>query len=715
MTQSIQDIRNQLLVARLPAMPQILLKLIELCESDEAGMSELAKLIANDAGMTAKVLGVANSAAYHRGGNKVGLVQALNVLGSELIKTLVISESVYQTFNGFPHASGLDLRGFWKHSLTVAVLAREIAKAMNYAQPEEAYLAGLLHDVGQLALLAAAPNDYVHMFMLPDKADLCVLEQNALHISHAEAGAWLIERWNLDSFMADSILYHHEDTARLETAHPLIRIVRLAHVIGDADAEKQLAAEAGALCKIEVTELQGIVQGASAQIKRAAEYLGVDISGVQDVLAPPVHMPVASVSDQAQGRLTDEIRNRSLMAELGQALARQKGDAQMLDAMRQNARMLFNMEDTVIFLMDGNGQALVGVSFDSQRQRLAEFSITLSAGGVIAESALQRRPAFIGPERGLRSIAEDQLLRIFAAECLVCVPIASASRCLGMLVAGVPGWRMVDLKRQEKWLQTFGTQAASALSAASDRGEIDRRIASLKDEYKASSRKMVHEVSNPLAIIKNYLGVLDEKSSRQEPLTDEISILNEEIDRVSNILGEFAGAVPKVQENVTDMNRVVRDLVRLFRESKFMPPSVQISAQMPEEPAEIDGSADVIKQVLINLIKNAVEALPVGGQIVVQNNGSVFRDGRAFYELSVIDTGPGIPADILAHLFSPVQSTKAGKNRGVGLSIVHGLVKRLNGLISCRSSKEGTVFELLIPARTATRPMAAVVSARDMA
>jgi nitrogen-specific signal transduction histidine kinase len=68
----------------------------------------------------------------------------------------------------------------------------------------------------------------------------------------------------------------------------------------------------------------------------------------------------------------------------------------------------------------------------------------------------------------------------------------------------------------------------------------------------------------------------------------------------------------------------------------------------------------------------------------------------------------------LAHLFSPVQSTKAGKNRGMGLSIVQGLVKKINGLISCRSSKEGTVFELLVPARKVARPMAAAVSTRDM-
>ena len=702
-----------MLVARLPAMPQILLKLIELCDADEAGMAELAKLISNDAGMTAKVLGVANSAAYHRGGGKVGLLQALNVLGSEFIKTIVISQSVFQTFNGFPHASGIDLRGFWKHSLTVAVMAREVAKATDYAQPEEAYLAGLLHDVGRLALLSAAPNEYVRNFLMQDNADLCAVEQRFLHISHAEAGAWLIERWNLDSFMSDSVLYHHEATARVQDAHPLIRIVHLAHLLTDRDPAVSLEKDVGAICQIESADLEVILQGAAAQVMRAAEYLGVDISGVGDVLTPPVPLPIAT--DQAQVRLKDEVRNRALLAELGQALGRQTGDAQLLDAIRQNARMLFNLEDTVIFLTSGNGQAMVGVSFSEQRQRLAEFAIRLSAGGAMAEAALHRRPAYIGPEKGARSIVEDQLLRIFGAECLVCVPIASGARCLGLMVAGVAAWRMPDIKHQEKWLQVFGTQAAMALNAASDRGEIDRRIARLRDEYKANSRKMVHEVSNPLTIIKNYLGVLDEKSSRQEPLTEEISILTEEIERVSHLLSEFAGAAPKVQTEATNINGVVKHLVHLFRESKFLPASVQISAQMPDQPAEVDGAADVIKQILINLIKNSVEALPFGGQIVVQINGVVMRDGRAFRELCVIDTGPGIPAEVMANLFLPVPSTEPGKNRGVGLSIVHGLVHKLGGLISCRSSKEGTVFEMLIPAKKQLVSVATPASAKDMA
>jgi HD-like signal output (HDOD) protein len=245
MHQPDHDIRNRLLIARLPAMPQILIKLIELLQTDDAGMPELADLIAKDAGMTGKILAVANSSAYQRGNRSVGLEQSLVSLGTDMIKTLVISESVFQTFNNFPHSGGTDLRAFWKHALGAAVVARDAARLMDYAHVEEAYLAGLLHNVGRLALLATAPREYATNFLARDDADLCAIEQRTLQITHTEAGAWLIERWNLDSFLADSVLYHHEPLARLESSHPLIRIVRLAHLLCCHD-DQQEAVDSGA-------------------------------------------------------------------------------------------------------------------------------------------------------------------------------------------------------------------------------------------------------------------------------------------------------------------------------------------------------------------------------------------------------------------------------------------------------------------------------------
>jgi C4-dicarboxylate-specific signal transduction histidine kinase len=210
---------------------------------------------------------------------------------------------------------------------------------------------------------------------------------------------------------------------------------------------------------------------------------------------------------------------------------------------------------------------------------------------------------------------------------------------------------------------------------------------------------VVHEVNNPLAIIKNYLGVLDGKLSRQEPVTAELSILNEEIDRVGHIISEYAGIAPKPQIGQTDINQVINDLVKLFRESKFLPPSVQIMTRVTEQSSEIDASINTLKQILVNLIKNAVEALPKGGLIVITNNGQVQRDGHVFVELSVRDTGPGISPEVMAKLYSPVQSTKAGENRGLGLSIVHKLVNGINGQVNCKSTKAGTEFEIRLPAR----------------
>jgi putative nucleotidyltransferase with HDIG domain len=697
-----QDIRNRLLVARLPAMPQILLKLLELCQSDETGMAELAKLIANDAGMTSKILNVANSAAYHRGGAKVGLLQALHVLGADMIKTLVISESVYQTFNGFPHSASNDLRGFWKHSLTAAVVAREMAKVMGYAHCEEAYLAGLLHDVGRLALLAAAPNEYSFNFTAQDSEELCAVEERSLQISHAEAGAWLIGRWNLDSFMADGVLYHHEAAERVVNAHPLIRIVHLAHWLANHDGQTPLPENAGALCQISVGDMESIRGGAAAQVIKAAAYLGVDLSGVDDVVAPVAHTaptaPTPAVNP-VQQRLSDEVRNSALMAEMGQSFARQKDDRQLLEVMRQNARILFHLENTVFLRMNGALQTLVGVSMGEQHQRLSEFSIAMSGGGAIAESARQGKLCFISREQELCGLGEDQLMRVFAADCLICVPLSAGAKCLGVLVGGVPSWQRDDLKRRERFLQAFGAQAATSLDTADrERGEVERRIAIVQDEHRQDSRRVVHEISNPLTIIKNYLGVLDDKLVGQEDVSAELSILHEEIDRVGNLLSEFAGAQPKEQKGLTEINQVVNDLVRLFRESKFLPPSVQIIARMSEQACEMDGAAGTLKQILVNLIKNAVEAMPNGGNIEVVNNGLVQRDGRAYFDLCVKDSGPGIPTQVLAKLFSPVQSTKSGVNRGIGLSIVYSLVKKLNGQISCVSSQTGTQFEIHLPA-----------------
>jgi HD-like signal output (HDOD) protein/signal transduction histidine kinase len=698
MHQSDHDIRNRLLIARLPAMPQILIKLIEHLQADDLGMPELAALIANDAGMTGKILGVANSSAYRRDHRGIGLEQSLVALGTDMIKTLVISESVFQTFNNFPHSGSTDLRAFWKNSLTAAVIARDLAKRMQYGHVEEAYLAGLLHNVGRLALLATAPKEYAFNFTARDNEDLCAVEQRTLQITHSEAGAWLIERWHLDSFLADSVLYHHEPSERLESAHPLIRIVRLAHLMATHEAQEAAIGDAIGLCGLEQHEVAAVIAAAARQVEQSAAHLGIDLAGADDIVPPPAYAALAL--DPVQQRLAEEVRNLVLVSEVGQAFARQQGESGLLESMTRSARLLFDFDNTVILLENQTGHALVGMPTGEQ-QRVAEFSIPLARGGVVAEAAIDRRLAFVSRDAEALGLAEEQLFRILGTDSLVCLPLVAGARCLGVMIGGLAAWQMPACQRRERFMQAFGCQAAASLETAlSERGHARRQLAHVAEEYREASRRVVHEVNNPLSIIKNYLSVLDGKLAKREPVVGEMSILNEEIDRVGQLISGLADLQPTDAPRATDVAKVVDDVLRLFRATDFVPSSVQIEVKLQDEPSEIEADADILKQILVNLVKNAVEALTAGGTIEIVNRGHVNRERKLYLELVISDNGPGLSAEVLANLFSAVRSTKEGAHHGLGLSIVHSLVKKIDGVITCRSGKAGTTFEILLPAHS---------------
>ncbi|MFC5512386.1 HDOD domain-containing protein [Massilia jejuensis] len=680
-------------------MPQILIKLIGHLQADDLGMPELAALIANDAGMTGKLLTTANSSAYHRSHRGVNLEQSLVALGTDMIKTLVISDSVFQTFNSFPHSGSTDLRAFWKKSLAAAVIARDIARRIDYPHLEEAYLAGLLHNVGRLALLAAAPKEYAFNFTALDDEDLCAVEQRTLQITHAEAGAWLVERWQLDSFLADAVLYHHESSERLESAHPLIRIVRMAHLMSSHANDSAALAGGAALCGLDAGELPAMLSAAARQVDQAAAHLGIDLSGADDIPTPPAYAP--PVVDPVQQRLSEEVRNLVLVSEVGQTFARQQGESDLLESMTRSARILFDFDTTVILLENPTGQMLIGAPIGST-QRIAEFTIPLNKGGPVAGAALERRTAYVQRAGQPLGLAEEQLFRMLGTDSLVCLPLVAGNRCLGVMVGGVAAWQVAGCQKRERFLQSFGTQAAAALEAAlAERGNARRQLASVVEEYREASRRVVHEVNNPLSIIKNYLSVLDSKLARHEPVSTEMSVLNEEIDRVGQLIGSLAELKPQESgPRPLDVAKVVDEVVRLFRAGQFVPDGVQIATAMGEDARLVEGDADLLKQVLVNLVKNAVEALAGsgGGRIDIVNRGIVHRERRLYLELAVTDTGPGLAPEVMANLFSSVRSTKDGAHRGLGLSIVHGLVKKMNGQIACRSGRGGTAFEILLPA-----------------
>ncbi|MEA5098373.1 MAG: ATP-binding protein, partial [Burkholderiaceae bacterium] len=151
------------------------------------------------------------------------------------------------------------------------------------------------------------------------------------------------------------------------------------------------------------------------------------------------------------------------------------------------------------------------------------------------------------------------------------------------------------------------------------------------------------------------------------------------------------------QPKALDVNSVIQDIARLFLDTGFSSGKVQIVPQTEDQPRSAICDRNALTQILMNLVKNSIEAMPDGGLVQIVNNGHVRQDDKTFLKIAITDTGPGLPQTIVDNLFRPVNSTKGESHRGLGLSIVHDLVGKSNGRIDCSSSSKGTSFEILLP------------------
>lgn len=154
------------------------------------------------------------------------------------------------------------------------------------------------------------------------------------------------------------------------------------------------------------------------------------------------------------------------------------------------------------------------------------------------------------------------------------------------------------------------------------------------------------------------------------------------------------------QDDRTDLNTLIRDVANLLRPTLIKPAQLKLELTLDNAIPTIAAARNSVKQILVNLVKNAAEALGAGQTITIQTEDSIYIGNEPFVAIVVADDGPGLPPQILAALFEPVTSTKGKGHSGLGLSITKRLVDELRGRITCRSNAaQGTQFQILIPRR----------------
>jgi HD-like signal output (HDOD) protein len=374
---------------QLQARPQILLQFLHRAEEDHSTMYDLAALVGQDPALTARILTVANSPALSRGTASKSLTQCLVNIGTRLVRTLASCLVVQSFFSPAVNNRKYDLSGFWSHSLLVAEVARDISAAVSYGDPEEAYLAGLLHDVGQLLLLGGMEESYGRILgSCSSEIDLLDAEDLMLGTNHAAAGAWLTDEWKLSSFMADSILFHHKSASEISSADRLIQIIWSAHVLCDQITFPDSSVEAESSDITTITELLGIDISSARAIYKACfkrSALLEEALGAGNVttskpfpcsVEPAQNNPESQVDygDPGDSLLKNTVREMALMQPSHQGLASLVTEAELLLGIRESASILFGPGQLAFLLVTGSTYAQRGPGHRSTRDSAAALN-----------------------------------------------------------------------------------------------------------------------------------------------------------------------------------------------------------------------------------------------------------------------------------------------------------------------------------------------------
>ena len=700
----------------LPTLPHILLEFIATCNRPDSTHEDLSQIINKDSSLTAKVMRMVNSAYYGLPSRVTSMEHALLLLGTDAVKNIAISASVFQAFAKTRGDAVFDLKRFWRHSLTCATIAKLLAKKISYSSPDEAFLSGLLHDIGKLVLWVNFSKEYADILASSNsESDLLLAAEMRLGATHCEVAAWMIGQWHLQSFMADAVLYHHEPAHRVLDALPLVKIVFVANCLsreapGENDLRFKTAEEVFGFPRAEV---EAVVLQAEQEVTEIARSLGIDIASPETL--PPT---VSETDREKEKELVSTVRDISLLQGTLQNLLEANRQDAILKVVKQGLQVLFDIHRVIFLIHDPEKDALVGKSAaeSTEDALVRELVVPFQTKSCLPMASLRQKTpvdSFGAPEKVDLSILDRQLIRLIGKDGLLCLPMIAHGESVGVILLGVEQARISHLSNQMNLLTMFANQSALALHADIMR-EVQSKLVQSERLAAASgiARRVVHEVNNPLGIIKNYIKILGLKLTAEDPAQQELRIISEELDRVALIVRELSDfSEPQAEPtDPVDVNALLSDLVKITRESLMRDAKINVHLkQEPSLPTVFSGK-NSLKQVFINLIKNAVEAMPQGGNLYINTRrlgnklqAQMQQDVSGALdsvEISIRDEGPGIPDAIKSRLFEPFVTSKRGEHAGLGLSVAYSIINQLKGTITCESGeKAGTTFKVVLPLR----------------
>lgn len=217
----------------LPALPQAYHRCCYLLEQDNTDSATLAAVVAADPAMTISVLRLVNSAFYKMPRKIERLDHAISIIGHQAFKSLILTAAVVRAVSHLAHGK-VEIDIFWRHSIFTGLVARRLALHSYMSNCERLFIAGLLHDIGQLIYFDIKPQKSLEVCDLVDKYDIEITtaEQKILDFDHQMLGAELCKHWQLPAWLQQAIRHHHSPKLAPDY-HEEASVIYLANLIAE--------------------------------------------------------------------------------------------------------------------------------------------------------------------------------------------------------------------------------------------------------------------------------------------------------------------------------------------------------------------------------------------------------------------------------------------------------------------------------------------------
>jgi signal transduction histidine kinase len=577
---------------------------------------------------------------------EMDLPQTLEQLSTHALKQLALAGAVGQIMAHVEKSDSLDQ--VWRQAVTTAVLSRDLAEAQGYRNPEEAWLAGLITFLPTFVRNAGSP----------EAARLACLAQ--------------LERIPLRSFLPDVLRYLDEPAERLRDAATLVKIAVAAHRLLPGLTRDPISPPADGVFlsqPIPMEKLREMLHKAQKNADQLTEAIHTIPPG--EVAMEVVRFGRLEVTAGTHGDNTE-----AAITALASSLAAEEG-----------------LYDPIYLTVNKRTSTL-----DSQP--LGEItppsiSLRMEGSNTAAVRALFTRTCVVVfGDASDTALLDLQLIRQANAEGLAALPVGEGGSRGVLLVCGdrdALEKLAVDPRHYTRLGELTGRAPPSQIV-------VETAASGPVDAIPSRVRRAVHEVSNPLGIIKNYLAILKVKLGDDAPVLDELRIIHEELDRIVRIVRGMVHDDVELSDlrEDTDINVLIEDMVKVTAPT-WHTKGVHIDTLLSPGLPRLGHDRDKLKQIILNLLLNALEATPQGGAVRLETAAVTNQRRERFLEILVTDSGPGIPPERADELFEPVTTDKGEGHTGLGLSIVKNLAESLDGFITFKSNPSGTTFQISLP------------------